>query len=176
MKTIAIIAHQFTGTIVNCPIVKSRLDRAIELYKYSQERTMILLSGRITRDNHSNEIDKMIDYLICHDIIISNIIIDYQTSDLFQNILNLKKIIDSIYVDPSCCHLIIVTSDYNFQHVEKLVSNIFNSRYKIQFEVVNTPKDILNSTNDNSTSDIQRITDINDQQLLYFLTNVNNLI
>lgn len=93
-------------------LLKSRLDRAIELYNQGGGRATILPSGGWTGDDTRSEADAMTEYLLAHAIPADQIVPEDQSTTTRENLENCRHIIElrSGLASPN---VVFVTSNYH---------------------------------------------------------------
>lgn len=75
-------------------LLAKRLDKAIEVYKSDKTPPMIITSGGQGKDESVSEAYAMAQYLLDHGIPKENILLEDQSKNTMENVMNSKKIID----------------------------------------------------------------------------------
>lgn len=92
------------------PLLKARLDKAMEVYKRGARQAIFIVSGGQGEDESISEARAMQQYLIEQGIAKEKIVLEDTSTTTFENLLNSKRIMDKRSVKYTC---IFVTNDYH---------------------------------------------------------------
>lgn len=98
------------------PLLRQRLDKAIEVYKKDPTPPVMIPSGGKGSDEYVSESEAMAVYLIEHGVKIDDVLIENRSMNTMENLKNCKEIIDA---RPGRKYTALVTSNY---HVYRCLS------------------------------------------------------
>lgn len=98
-----------TGTIIS-PILKHRVDKALEVFKNGGEKAMFVLSGGKGSDEPVSEACAMHDYLLQNGVKQKSMFLEDESTTTFENIMIVKEMTSPKLRDPM---YIIVSDDYH---------------------------------------------------------------
>jgi uncharacterized SAM-binding protein YcdF (DUF218 family) len=99
-------------------ILKARLDKAIELYKMGVAKTMILTGAAV--ENEFVEAEVMAAYCIKHGVPPSNILMESNARNTYENARMVRDIMKEMNYD----NAIVVTSSFHKMRAEKFFSRV----------------------------------------------------
>lgn len=92
------------------PLLRGRLDKAIEIYRKGRNKAKIIVSGGQGEDEVVSEASAMADYLISQGIDESSILLENRSTTTEENLLFSKEIMKK---DHGITHCTVVTSSYH---------------------------------------------------------------
>lgn len=92
------------------PLLKGRVDKAVQIYRKSNDKAKIVVSGGQGRDEKISEAQAMKNYLLEIGIKEDNIIMEDQSKTTYENLKNVKEMLD---VNGKKNRYIFVTNNYH---------------------------------------------------------------
>jgi len=142
---IIVLGHGQKNREIN-PILKNRLDKAVEIFESNREAKIILSGGK----NHSKEFSEaelMADYLENKAVKRENLILEDKSKNTFENFVFSKKIIEQYGFK----NIALVTSDYHIKRVQMIAKKMsldvlsfpaFSSKDK-KFKIIELTKEFF---------------------------------